>query len=69
MAASMAAIRQTQADPERPSLIICKTVIGYGSPEQDTAKVHGEPLGEQGVGAAKEALGWPQEPAFYAEKR
>jgi transketolase len=65
MAAIESAIRQAQADPERPSLIICKTVIGYGSPEQDTAKVHGEPLGEQGVRAAKETLGWPQEPAFY----
>jgi len=60
-----AAIRQAEADTERPSLIICKTIIGYGSPEQDTAKVHGEPLGGEGVRAAKETLGWPQEPAFY----
>ncbi|MCL7454265.1 MAG: transketolase [Anaerolineae bacterium] len=65
VAAIEAAIRQAQADTERPSLIICKTIIGYGSPEQDTAKVHGEPLGEEGVRAAKETLGWPQEPAFY----
>jgi transketolase len=60
-----AAIRQAQADTERPSLIICKTVIGYGSPAQDTAKVHGEPLGEEGVRVAKENLDWPQEPTFY----
>jgi len=59
------AIHEARADLERPSLIICKTVIGYGSPEQDTAKVHGEPLGEENVRAAKHALGWPQEPDFY----
>ena len=59
------AICLAQADAARPSLIICKTVIGYGSPAQATAKVHGEPLGEAGVKAAKEMLGWPQEPTFY----
>src|SRR5258708_4681591 len=59
-----AAIREAQAETERPSLIICKTVIGYGSPAQATAKVHGEPLGEAGVRAAKETLGWPLEPTF-----
>ncbi|MGC9346559.1 MAG: transketolase [Anaerolineae bacterium] len=58
------AIREAQEDQTRPSLIICRTVIGYGSPEQGTAKVHGEPLGEAGVRAAKETLGWPQEPPF-----
>jgi transketolase len=60
-----AAIRQARAERERPSLIICNTVIGYGSPEQGTAKVHGEPLGAEGVRLAKEALGWLQEPTFY----
>ncbi len=65
VAAIETAIRQAQADTERPSLIICKTIIGYGAPAQDTARVHGEPLGEEGVRAAKETLGWPQEPAFY----
>jgi transketolase len=65
IAAIESAIRQAQADTERPSLIICKTVIGFGSPAQATAKVHGEPLGEEGVRAAKETLGWPLEPSFY----
>jgi transketolase len=65
IAAIESAIREAQAETERPSLVICKTVIGYGSPEQGTAKVHGEPLGEEGVRAAKETLGWPQDPAFY----
>ncbi|RME62561.1 MAG: transketolase [Caldilineae bacterium] len=59
------AIRQAQAEAERPSLIICRTVIGFGSPQQGTAKVHGEPLGEAGLRAAKESLGWPLEPTFF----
>ncbi len=59
------AIRDAQADAERPALIICRTIIGYGSPEQATAKVHGSPLGEENLAAAKEALGWPLEPRFY----
>jgi len=59
------AIGAAQAETGLPSLIICKTVIGYGSPAQATAKVHGEPLGEENVRAAKEILGWPQEPHFY----
>jgi transketolase len=58
------AIGEARADSRRPSLIICKTVIGYGSPAQATAKVHGEPLGEENVREAKDTLGWPQEPAF-----
>ncbi|HEV57000.1 MAG TPA: transketolase [Phycisphaerales bacterium] len=65
IAAIESAIRHAQADTQRPSLVICKTIIGYGAPAQDTAKVHGEPLGEEGVRAAKETLGWPQQPAFY----
>jgi transketolase len=59
------AIGEARADSRRPSLIICKTVIGYGSPAQATAKVHGEPLGEENVREAKDTLGWPQEPAFH----
>ncbi|MBI3960828.1 MAG: transketolase [Chloroflexi bacterium] len=59
------AIRRAQAETERPSLIICTTVIGFGSPQQGTAKVHGEPLGEAGLNAAKESLGWPLQPSFY----
>ena len=58
-------IRQAQAETDKPSLIICKTIIGYGSPGQATAKVHGEPLGEEGVRSAKKTLGWPEEPSFF----
>jgi len=60
-----AAIRAAQAEAERPSLILCRTHIGYGSPhKQDTNKAHGEPLGEEEVRLTKQQLGWPLEPAF-----
>jgi len=60
-----AAIRAAQADP-RPSLIMCRTHIGYGSPnKQDKAEVHGAPLGEEEVRLTKENLGWPTDPPFF----
>ncbi len=60
-----AAIRAGQDETGRPSLIICRTHIGYGAPtKQDTAAAHGEPLGEDELRAAKVALGWPVEPSF-----
>ncbi len=60
------AITQAQAEAERPSLIICHTHIGFGSPnKQDTAKCHGAALGADEVQLTKRALGWPEEPAFY----
>lgn len=64
--AVLEAIEEAQAESERPSLIACRTIIGYGSPnKQATAKVHGEPLGEEEVKLTKENLGWPLEPKFY----
>ena len=58
------AITGAKADP-RPSIIVCRTHIGYGLPnKQDTAAAHGEPPGEDELYAAKEKLGWPQAPAF-----
>ncbi len=60
-----AAITQGKMD-ERPSLIICRTHIGYGLPtRQDTSKAHGEPPGIEELKAAKVNLGWPTEPDFY----
>ncbi len=54
------AIREAQGDRERPTLICCKTVIGWGAPhKQGTAHAHGEALGAQEVAATREALGWP----------
>jgi transketolase len=53
------AIGEAQADKERPSLIICRTIIGYGSPNKaGTAAAHGEPLGEEEVTLTKKHLGW-----------
>ncbi|MFQ5795440.1 MAG: transketolase [Candidatus Bipolaricaulia bacterium] len=60
-----AAIREAQAEKERPSLIVVRTHIGYGSPKQDTSAVHGEPLGPEALQATKQALDWPLEPSFY----
>jgi transketolase len=60
-----AALDAARAEGERPSLIMARTHIGHGSPHrQDTAKAHGEPLGEEELRLTKEALGWPLEPAF-----
>lgn len=59
------AIVAAQADP-RPSIIGCRTVIGYGSPNKaGTSGVHGEALGEDELKLTKEHLGWPLEPRFY----
>ncbi|HEY80046.1 MAG TPA: transketolase [Caldilineae bacterium] len=65
MAAVDGAIRAAQAEAERPSIIACRTHIGYGSPRQDTAKVHGEPLGPDGVRETKRFFGFPEDEAFY----
>ncbi len=60
------AIEKAIGERARPSLISCKTHIGYGAPhKQDTAEAHGSPLGPDETKAAKEALGWPLTPSFY----
>ncbi len=60
-----AAIQTAKRDP-RPTLIICRTHIGFGLPtRQDTAKAHGEPPGVEELAAAKMNLNWPVEPDFY----
>lgn len=62
------AIRAGQAEIEKPSLIICRTHIGYGAPtKQDSASAHGEPLGETELLAAKQAQGWPADPFYVPE--
>ena len=55
------AIETAQADTERPSLIVVVTHIGYGSPKQDSAAAHGEPLGADAMKATRQNLGWPEE--------
>lgn len=60
-----AAIQNAKADP-RPSLILCRTHIGFGLPtKQDSSKAHGEPAGEEELEGAKRNLGWPLEPKFH----
>lgn len=58
------AIRAAQAETERPSIISVKTIIGYGSPQQGTSKVHGSPLGEENTRKAKEFFGWDPNQTF-----
>ena len=61
-----AAIAAARAETTRPSLIITRTHIGYGSPNRvDTAKAHGEALGKDEVALAKQTLGWPSTDAFF----
>ncbi|MCS6940325.1 MAG: transketolase, partial [Roseiflexus sp.] len=60
-----AAIREAQGVTDRPSLIAVRTTIGYGSPMAGTNKVHGAPLGADGVRATKQALGWDPDAAFF----
>lgn len=59
------ALKEAKADTEHPSLIIVRTHIGYGSPKQDNASCHGEPLGAEGVAKTKEAADWPVGQSFY----
>jgi len=66
LAALERALSSARAETRRPSLILVRTHLGYGSPnKQDTYKAHGSPLGEEEVRLTKENLGWPTEPAFY----
>ena len=58
-----AALEEACTDSERPTLICCKTIIGFGSPnKQGTAATHGAPLGDEEIAAAREALGWKSAP-------
>src|SRR5450830_1351149 len=59
------ALRAARAETLRPSLILVRTHLGYGSPKQDSFEAHGSPLGEENVRLTKRKLGWPEEPPFY----
>ena len=62
-AAISAAIKKAQADPSKPWLIACKTIIGYGAPnKQGKSSTHGEPLGVDEIKGAREKLGWAAPP-------
>lgn len=65
LGALAAGLSAAQVESERPSLIIVRSHIGFGSPnKQDTAAVHGSPLGEAEVVLTKRAYGWPEEARF-----
>jgi len=64
IAAIDAAIEKAKAETARPSLILVRTQIGFGSPKQGSFKAHGSPLGVEEVKETKEKLGWPVEPDF-----
>src|SRR6202030_4296987 len=62
--AAIAAALEAAKTSERPSLIACRTTIGFGAPTKaGTEKTHGSPLGSEEIKGARERLGWP-EPAF-----
>ena len=58
-----AALTEARSDEARPTLIACKTIIGYGAPnKQGTSGVHGAALGDDEIALAREVLGWPHAP-------
>jgi len=62
----MRALQSAQQETKRPSLIVVRTHLGYGSPhKQDSFEAHGSPLGADEVRLTKEKLGWPLEPSFH----
>ncbi len=66
LAAIEHALRSARAETQRPSLILLRTHLGFGSPHrQDTFEAHGAPLGAEEMRLTKENLGWPTQPPFY----
>jgi transketolase len=60
------AAEEAKAETDRPSLVIVRSHIGYGSPnKQDTHSAHGSPLGEDEVKLTKDVYGWPDDKTFY----
>ena len=62
MTAISNSIKSAHSNLNAPSIIICHTHIGWGSPRQDSSKAHGEPLGIEDLQCTKKAFGWPLEP-------
>ena len=66
LAAIEQALRAARADTRRPSLILVRTHLGYGSPnKQDSFDAHGSPLGVEELRLTKRNLGWPEQPPFH----
>ncbi len=64
VAALTAALDTFKATTDKPTFIVVKSVIGYGSPKAGSEKAHGEPLGEDAIRATKKAYGWPEDAKF-----
>ncbi len=65
MLAVQTALDKALQEPSRPSLICCRTILGFGSPnKKNTHDVHGAPLGAEELKATKKNLGWPESPSF-----
>jgi len=65
VAAIEGTVNAAREDEARPSLIIVRSHIGFGSPQQDSHNAHGSPLHAEEVAATKEKFGWPQEQTFH----
>lgn len=61
------ALADAKAEKDKPSLIICRTHIGFGSPKEDSASSHGAPLGESACDATRRTLGWHEPPFTIPE--
>jgi transketolase len=67
-AAVLAALTEARAEADRPTLIACRTIIGYGAPtKQGREEVHGAPLGAEEAARTRTALGWPYPPFVVPE--
>lgn len=64
VAALTAALDNFKATTDKPTFIVVKSVIGYGSPKAGSEKAHGEPLGDEAIRATKKAYGWPEDAKF-----
>ena len=62
VAAVEEAVKAAQAETDRPSLIVTKTKIGWGTPLEGTSKAHSDPMGPEAIAALKAKIGWPEEP-------
>jgi len=58
-------VAEAKAETKKPTLVLMRTVIGYGSPKAGTKGAHGEPLGAEAVASTKTTLGWPADKFFY----
>jgi transketolase len=61
------AIEAFKAEQDRPTFILVKSIIGWGSPKANSEKAHGEPLGVDAIKATKEAYGWPEKDFYVPE--